>query len=76
MLFFFFVAYDVAYTPLSIAYPVEIMPLSLRFKSLAVTLFTNAAAAFFNQYVNPIASGQIGWRLIWCILCAWWLGLS
>lgn len=63
MLFLFFAAYDVAYTPLFIAYPVEIMSLSLRSKGLAVTLFTNAAAAFFNQYVNPIAFGQIGWRL-------------
>lgn len=63
MLFLFFAAFDVAYTPLFIAYPVEILPLSLRSKGLAVTLFTNAAAAFFNQYVNPIAFGRIEWKL-------------
>ena len=39
-LFIFFAFYDIAFTPLSIAYPVEILPFSLRAKGLAVNLTT------------------------------------
>ena len=37
-LFIFFAFYDIAFTPLSIAYPVEILPFSLRARGLAVNL--------------------------------------
>jgi MFS family permease len=43
-LFIFFAFYDIAFTPLSIAYPVEILPFSLRAKGLAVNLTTVFAA--------------------------------
>jgi MFS family permease len=61
-LFVFFAFYDIAFTPLSIAYPVEILPFSLRAKGLAVNLTTVFGAGFFNQFCNPIALEAIAWK--------------
>ena len=61
-LFIFFGFYDIAFTPLSIAYPVEILPFRLRAKGLSANLTTVFAAGFFNQYVNPIALEAIQWK--------------
>ena len=61
-LFIFFGFYDIAFTPLSIAYPVEILPFSLRAKGLSANLTTVFGAGFFNQYVNPIALEAIQWK--------------
>jgi MFS family permease len=61
-LFIFFGFYDIAFTPLSIAYPVEILPFHLRSKGLSANLTTVFAAGFFNQYVNPIALEAIQWK--------------
>ncbi|ORY09612.1 aflYb/ hxtA/ putative hexose transporter [Clohesyomyces aquaticus] len=61
-LFVFFGFYDIAFTPLSIAYPVEILPFRLRSKGLSINLTVVFGAGFFNQYVNPIALGAIHWR--------------
>lgn len=62
LLFVFFGFYDIAFTPLSIAYPVEILPYNLRSKGLSANLTTVFAAGFFNQYVNPIALEAIEWK--------------
>ncbi|KAJ9138373.1 General substrate transporter [Pleurostoma richardsiae] len=62
ILFIFFAFYDIAFTPLSIAYPVEILPFRLRSKGLSITLTVQFAAGFFNQYVNPIALDAIAWK--------------
>ncbi|KAK9312303.1 general substrate transporter [Lipomyces starkeyi] len=61
-LFLFFGSYDIAYTPLSIAYPVEILPFYLRAKGLSLNLTVVFATGFFNQYVNPIALSSIAWK--------------
>lgn len=61
-LFLFFGSYDIAYTPLSIAYPVEILPFYLRTKGLSLSLTVQFAAGFFNQFVNPIALDAIAWK--------------
>ena len=62
MLFIFFGFYDIAFTPLSFAYPVEILPYKLRSRGLSVTLTTIFGAGFFNQYVNPIALEKLHWH--------------
>lgn len=62
MLFLFFSGFDLAYSPLFIAYPAEILPFQLRAKGMAVTLMTDAAACFFNQYVNPVAFMALQWK--------------
>lgn len=48
-LFIFFGFYDIAFTPLSIAYPVEILPFRLRAKGLSINLTVVFGAGFFNQ---------------------------
>lgn len=62
MLFVFFGFYDIAFTPLSLAYPTEILPFRLRSRGLSLTLLTIFASGFFNQYVNPIGLERIQWR--------------
>ncbi|KAJ5505681.1 General substrate transporter [Penicillium expansum] len=62
MLFLFCSAYDMAYMPLFIAYPAEILPFQLRAKGLAITLTTDSMACFFNQFINPVALAAIHWR--------------
>lgn len=52
-LFIFFAFYDIAFTPLSIAYPVEILPFSLRAKGLAVNLTTVFGAGCKYIYTQP-----------------------
>ncbi|KAJ4301733.1 hypothetical protein N0V90_003826 [Kalmusia sp. IMI 367209] len=61
-LFIFFGFYDIAFTPLSIAYPVEILPFHLRSKGLSINLTVVFGAGFFNQYVNPVALGALHWK--------------
>lgn len=61
-LFIFFGFYDIAFTPLSFAYPVEILPYKLRSRGLSITLTTIFGAGFFNQYVNPIALEKLHWK--------------
>jgi MFS family permease len=68
MLFLFFGSYALAYTPLSIAYPVEILPYHLRAKGFSLSLTVMFAAGFFNQYVNPIAFDAISWRFYFVYL--------
>ncbi|KAJ5972128.1 General substrate transporter [Penicillium vulpinum] len=62
MLFLFCSAYDMAYMPLFIAYPAEILPFQLRAKGLAITLTTDSMACFFNQFINPVALAAIHWK--------------
>lgn len=54
--------YDIALTPLLVAYPVEIWPFRLRAKGLSVTMLTTLAAVFFNTFINPIALDAIQWK--------------
>ncbi|KZF23033.1 putative transporter [Xylona heveae TC161] len=61
-LFVFFGFYVIAYTPLSIAYPVEVLPFRLRAKGLSINLTVVFGTGFFNQYVNPIALNAIQWK--------------
>ncbi|KAI9925270.1 hypothetical protein ASPWEDRAFT_32435 [Aspergillus wentii DTO 134E9] len=76
-LFLFFGSYDIAYTPLSIAYPVEILPFHLRAKGLSLNLTVTFATGFLNQYVNPIAFDAIKWKfyLVYVGLLIWFLGI-
>lgn len=61
-LFIYFAGYDIALTPLIVAYPVEIWPYSLRSRGLTVTWVTAILAIFFNTFINPIALEAIGWK--------------
>jgi MFS family permease len=61
-IFIFSAFYDIAWTPMTVLYPVEILPFTIRAKGMAVQGISIAIALFFNQYVNPIALAAIGWK--------------
>ncbi|KAL2829409.1 general substrate transporter [Aspergillus cavernicola] len=61
-LFIFYAFYDIAYTPLLIAYPAEIWPYMFRSRGLAVTILSSQAAVLLNVFVNPIALDAIAWK--------------
>ncbi|KAL6898542.1 general substrate transporter [Trichoderma evansii] len=61
-LFLFLGGYVIGFTPIPILYINEIWPTELRAKGGSVYWFAQTLAVFFNQYVNPIALRQIGWR--------------
>jgi MFS family permease len=61
-LFLFYGSYDIAFTPLMIAYTAEIWPYSLRARGLSVCMASTFIALVFNLFVNPIALGSLGWK--------------
>ncbi|KAF4218822.1 hypothetical protein CNMCM5878_004418 [Aspergillus fumigatiaffinis] len=61
-LFIYFGFYDMAFTPLPIAYTVEILPFTIRSKGMALFTSTATLGNAFNQFVNPIALKAISWR--------------
>jgi len=61
-IFLYYAAYDLAFTPLIVAYTVEILPYSLRAKGFNVFNFTISLALIFNQYANPIALDKLLWK--------------
>ncbi|KAH0421464.1 hexose transporter protein [Colletotrichum camelliae] len=61
-LFVFFGFYDLAWTPLSNMYSVEILPYNLRTKGQAIYNIVQGSANAVNQWVNPIILDAIHWR--------------
>ncbi|KAJ4286545.1 hypothetical protein N0V90_013245 [Kalmusia sp. IMI 367209] len=61
-LFLMYGCFSLAFTPLLVAYPVEIWPYQLRSRGLATMWISTATAVFFNIFVNPIALESIQWR--------------
>ncbi|KAK0203424.1 hexose transporter [Desarmillaria ectypa] len=68
-IFLFYAAYDIAFSPLIVAYTVEIFPYPIRAKGFNVFNFTISLALIFNQYVNPIALSNIGWKYYIVYVC-------
>ena len=62
LIFIFQFFYCIAFSPLPVAYSVEILSYSVRAKGMATYVFSTKAAVFVNQYVNPIGLANIGWR--------------
>jgi len=69
-IFLYYACYDVAFSPLIVAYTVEILPYPLRAKGFNVFNFTISLALIFNQYVNPIALEHITWKY-YVVYCCW-----
>ncbi|KAF2009022.1 general substrate transporter [Aaosphaeria arxii CBS 175.79] len=71
---FIFIAYffyDISWTPLAMAYTVEIFPFTLRSRGLTWTLTCSYAGLITAQMLNPIAMAALGWKyyiLFCCIL--------
>ncbi|KIM53690.1 hypothetical protein SCLCIDRAFT_31675 [Scleroderma citrinum Foug A] len=68
--FLFFAAYDIAYTPLTISYTIEILPFHLRSKGYGVFGFVVILALITNQYINPFALDALGWKYYLVFVCS------
>lgn len=44
------------------AYPMEVLPNSLRGKGVSVLLISSVSATLINQFVNTVAFDAIAWR--------------
>ncbi|PPQ83376.1 hypothetical protein CVT26_012752 [Gymnopilus dilepis] len=53
---------QLAFTPLIVSYTVEILPYRLRAKGFVLFNFSISLSLIFNQYVNPIALKNLGWK--------------
>ena len=62
MIYIYYFWYNIAWSGMLVGYTVEILPYNIRAKGLTVMFLMVDIALFFNQYVNPIALRNIGWR--------------
>lgn len=71
-IFIYYFFYDIAWTPLLQAYPVEIFPYALRGRGLTVSLSSTYIGLIIGQFVNPIAMKAIGWHyyIVFCCILA------
>ena len=60
-LFIFFGFYVIAFTPLAVGYPVEILTLRLRSLGFAIAETTLYGSGFANQMTIPIVFSVLGW---------------
>ncbi|KAL5359028.1 general substrate transporter [Aspergillus floccosus] len=74
MIYLYYVFYNIAWSGLLVGYTVEILPYSIRAKGMTVMWLCIDAALFFNQYINPIALENLGWKyyIFYCV----WLGVE
>lgn len=71
-IFVYFFHYCLAYTPLVLAYPTEILQYSIRSKGLSLELGIIYVSLVTLSFVNPIALDAIGWRyyILFCCITA------
>ncbi|KAG8214166.1 major facilitator superfamily domain-containing protein [Butyriboletus roseoflavus] len=62
MIFLYSTFYTIAFSPLIVSYTIEILPFPLRAKGFTWFNFTISLSLIFNQYVNPVALGALGWK--------------
>lgn len=62
MIFLFNFAYSIGWTPLQVAYVIEILPFNLRARGLVLYNLFVSLALIFNQYVNPVGVTNSGWK--------------
>ncbi|KAE8380318.1 hexose transporter protein [Aspergillus bertholletiae] len=70
MIYIYYVFYNIAWSGLLVGYTVEILPYSIRAKGMTMVWLCIDAALFFNQYINPIALDNIGWKY-YIFYCVW-----
>jgi MFS family permease len=71
-IFLFYASYDIAFTPLIISYTLEILPYTLRAKGFTLFSFVISLALIFNQYANPVALRNIGWKYYVSLFLSTW----
>ncbi|RDB26139.1 Lactose permease [Hypsizygus marmoreus] len=70
LIFIFYLFYDMAYTPMLVAYTLEILPYRIRAKGFAFMNLTVMLTIAFNQFINPVAIDAIGWWY-YLVYCGW-----
>ncbi|PPJ59036.1 hypothetical protein CBER1_01670 [Cercospora berteroae] len=70
MVFLYYVFYNLAWSGMLVSYSAEILPYNIRAKGMTLMFLMVDVALFFNQYVNPVALGDIGWKY-YIVYCAW-----
>ncbi|KAM5347647.1 hypothetical protein ACJ41O_007471 [Fusarium nematophilum] len=74
IVFVFYAFYNMAMSPLPIAYLMEILPFTLRAKGVTVFNFAQFGSSLFNGFVNPVGLESLGWKyyiVFVCALCLW-----
>ncbi|KAJ7650242.1 general substrate transporter [Roridomyces roridus] len=61
IIFLFYAFYDLAYTPMLVAYTLEILPYTIRAKGFAVMNLVVFLTSAFNQFVNPVMLQKLRW---------------
>ncbi|EXJ87479.1 hypothetical protein A1O3_04439 [Capronia epimyces CBS 606.96] len=71
-IFIFSFFFQIAFSPLLIAYPIEIWPFTLRARGLTVSLFSTYSGLLIGLFVTPIGLRNIGWKyyIVFCVLLA------
>jgi len=69
-IFLYYTCYNLAWSGLLVGYTVEILPFEIRARGMAVMFFFVNLALFFNNYVNPVALDNIGWKY-YIVYCCW-----
>ncbi|KAJ3033300.1 hypothetical protein HDV00_006516 [Rhizophlyctis rosea] len=71
--FFYNATYAIAYSPLLVAYTVEILPYRIRSLGLTWMNFFVNVSLVFNSYVNPVAFAALKWKyyivyMVWLLV--------
>ncbi|KAL1845249.1 hypothetical protein VTK73DRAFT_795 [Phialemonium thermophilum] len=71
-IFIYYFFYDIAWTPLLQAYPVEIYPYTLRGRGLSIAYIASFVGLIVGNQVNPIAMKNIAWKyyIVFCCILA------
>ncbi|KAL3476695.1 general substrate transporter [Aspergillus californicus] len=69
-IFLYYISYNIGFSGLLVSYSSEILPYRIRAKGLTVMFFCVSLSLWFNQYVNPIALQDIGWKY-YVVYCCW-----
>jgi hypothetical protein len=70
-IFIYYTTFNLALNPTLYLNPSEILPFNLRATGMSIMIFTNKAALFLNQFVDPIGMDYLGWK--YCLLYVPWL---
>ncbi|KAI0300924.1 hypothetical protein BC826DRAFT_626812 [Russula brevipes] len=69
-IFMYYLFYNLAYSPMLVAYTLEILPYAIRAKGFACMNMGISAALAFNQFVSPLALDALGWKY-YLVYCGW-----
>ncbi|KAH7014174.1 general substrate transporter [Microdochium trichocladiopsis] len=71
-IFIYYFFYDIAWSPLLLAYPVEIFQYTLRARGVSVTYAATFIGLIIGQFSNPLAMAGLGWKyyIVFCCILA------